>query len=160
MPICEKKPSSWEEVKNGDFYIINGQHTWAAAKELVAHPQLSEERKKVLKNWKCNFIWSKDEVEVMALSERINHTNSLQWNFPDIVLYLQHARKIWDLAGRPQPVVVGQRALREGDAGAVAWKVPIVPLPHAKFLSKLLGVTFRSLLLIDNGISNIFDDNV
>ena len=29
------KPTSWEEIKDGEFYIINGQHSVAASKKIT-----------------------------------------------------------------------------------------------------------------------------
>ena len=29
------KPTSWEEIKDGEFYIINGQHNVAASKKIT-----------------------------------------------------------------------------------------------------------------------------
>ena len=34
MPQCDKKPTSWDEVKDGRFWIINGQHSVAASQSI------------------------------------------------------------------------------------------------------------------------------
>ena len=34
MPQCNRKPTSWDEVKEGRFWIINGQHSVAASQSI------------------------------------------------------------------------------------------------------------------------------
>ena len=34
MPQCDRKPTSWDEVKEGRFWIINGQHSVAASQSI------------------------------------------------------------------------------------------------------------------------------
>ena len=45
MPMNRtEKPTSWEEIKDGDFYIINGQHSVAASRLITQVEQTTTSR--------------------------------------------------------------------------------------------------------------------
>lgn len=41
----------WDAIKDGKFYIINGQHTYAAMQIIFADLHILEKRKSELKKW-------------------------------------------------------------------------------------------------------------
>jgi hypothetical protein len=53
--LLQKKPESWDEIKDGMFLIINGQHSVAASKQLQL--TVVQEAKKIeLQTWKAYII--------------------------------------------------------------------------------------------------------
>ena len=102
MPDCEEKPRSFEDVKDRKFFIINGQHSWAAAKMLIENPYASDELKNQYKTWKCHFVWTKNMPLLSELSLRINNTNQHRWNSPEYLLHIQYARDLWITYNRPE----------------------------------------------------------
>ena len=57
MPKTLVKPLKWAEVKNGGFYIINGQHSWSAATKLVRSDKVAASVKEKYKSFQCDFVW-------------------------------------------------------------------------------------------------------
>ena len=56
----QEKLTDWEEIKNGKFFIINGQHSVGASLKIQATDLLEKIVKPFLK-WNCFIIWSKDK---------------------------------------------------------------------------------------------------
>ena len=60
MPATNEKPMDWEQIKDGKFYIINGQHSVVASQKM----QVTDLLEKIVKpflNWNCFIVWSKDK---------------------------------------------------------------------------------------------------
>ena len=77
-----EKPSSWEEIKDGDFYIINGQHSVAASRLITQVGSGADDNvKNNFRVWSCFIVWSSDaEIlrSVSAYYNRINHFQMIQ----------------------------------------------------------------------------------
>ena len=134
MPLTETRPSSWEEVATGDFYIINGQHMCAAARSLIQDPEIDIDRKNHLKVWNCNFVYLKKTHLLVRLAKRMNITNSVLKYDLDVMLFLRLAREEWIEAGSPCPVVLGAQALTT-NARACAYFVRDIRNPKIALIS-------------------------
>ena len=60
MPATNEKPTNWEQIKDGKFYIINGQYSIAASQKMHAIDLLEKIVKPFL-NWNYFIVWSKDK---------------------------------------------------------------------------------------------------
>ena len=103
MPQTSSCPTSWEEVKDGKFYIINGQRTWAAVNRLLDSPAATDVLKDDYMHWQCNFVWTTEKVALSELARRINNTNQFRWDSPEYLLHIQYARDLWVQYGMPFP---------------------------------------------------------
>lgn len=68
------KPTSWEEIKDGQFWIINGQHNVEAAKSLQ-DSGLHEDRMRELRTWNAFVVWSEDAKLLRRISQFYNRCN-------------------------------------------------------------------------------------
>jgi hypothetical protein len=60
MPDTEEKPTNWDDIANGKFFIINGQHSVGASLKMQA-TRLPDKIVKPFLKWNCFIIWSKDK---------------------------------------------------------------------------------------------------
>ena len=94
------KPKHWNEIKNGKFMIINGQHSITASKEL----QISgcgKKRRIELSKWQAYIVYSLDPLQLTNISRFYNSTNHLEHAQPTWGWQLVSCRKIWISQGRP-----------------------------------------------------------
>jgi hypothetical protein len=76
MPVMEEKPTDFKDmVANQNFYIIDGQHTYAAVMVILADPDVSSARKEELKKWKSEFVWTANAKDASHISARCNAHN-------------------------------------------------------------------------------------
>ena len=107
MPVMKKnnrqQPESWDEVKDGQFYIINGQHSVAASKMMMEEGSgVSEEVRDHFKTWNCFIVWSLDAEMLRYISafyNRVNHFQAIQLSWATNIL---GARSVWIAMGRPK----------------------------------------------------------
>ena len=98
--LLPEKPKLWNEIKNGKFMIINGQHSITASKEL----QISgcgEKRRIELSKWQAYIVYSLDPLQLTNISRFYNSTNHLEHTQPTWRWQLVSCRKIWISQGRP-----------------------------------------------------------
>ena len=84
------KPTSSEEIQDGEFYIINGQHSVAASKLIMqVDSGVDEDVKNDFRVWSCFIVWSSD-VEILwsifAYYNRINHFQMIQLSWTTNIL--------------------------------------------------------------------------
>ena len=77
------KPERWEDIKDGRFMIINGQHSITASQELQ-NRYCRDARKVELQTWDAYIVWSLDHNKLRSISKFYNCTN-----------YLDHAQSTW-----------------------------------------------------------------
>ena len=107
MPVMKKnnrrQPESWDEVKDGQFYIINGQHSVAASKMMMEEGSgVSEEVRNHFRTWNCFIVWSLDAEKLRYISafyNRVNHFQAIQLSWATNIL---GARSVWIEMGRPK----------------------------------------------------------
>ena len=104
LPKGRRDPPRWEEVMDGDFYIINGQHNVAASHLMMQEESMvNEEVKKHFRTWKCYVVWSLDKEMLRTISAYYNRTNHFQPATPSWATNILGARTVWVSMGRPAP---------------------------------------------------------
>ena len=98
-----EKPMSWEEIKDGNFYIINGQHSVAASRLITqVGSGADEDVKNDFHVWSCFIVWSSDAEILWSISayyNRINHFQMIQLSWMTNIL---GARTVWVSMGCPE----------------------------------------------------------
>ena len=107
MPIMKKnnkqQPESWDEVKDGQFYIINGQHSVAASKMMMEEGSgVSEEVRNHFRMWNCFIVWSLDVEKLRYISAFYNRVNHFQAIQPSWATNILGAQSVWIAMGRPK----------------------------------------------------------
>uniref|UniRef100_A0A7I4AG42 Uncharacterized protein n=1 Tax=Physcomitrium patens TaxID=3218 RepID=A0A7I4AG42_PHYPA len=102
MPMTDSKPSSWEEFRNCNFYIINGQHSVAASKQMIEE-QIPEPILKHFRTWNCLIVWTKDKQKLRRLSAYYNRVNHFSVFKPTWSTNVLAALYIWTQLGKPIP---------------------------------------------------------
>jgi hypothetical protein len=102
MPDTNEKPTDWDAIKNGKFYIINGQHSVAASQKMK-ETGLPDEIIKPFLHWNCFIVWSKDKSRLRRISGYYNRCNHLGVFKPTWATNVLGARFIWTELGRPKP---------------------------------------------------------
>ena len=77
MPVSHsKKPTEWEDIKGGLFYIINGQHSVEASKFMLDDKNnVDKDERKNFRIWNCFVVWSEDAEKLQCISAYYNQTN-------------------------------------------------------------------------------------
>ena len=91
-----EKPSSWEEIKDGEFYIINRQHSVAASRLIMQVGSGAEDDvKNNFRIWSCFIVWSSDVEILRSISTYYNRINHFQMIQPLWVTNILGARTVW-----------------------------------------------------------------
>jgi hypothetical protein len=98
--LLQKKPESWDEIKDGMFLIINGQHNIIASKLLQQSP-VRDARKVELQTWKAYIVWSLKKNQLLCISEWYNACNHLKHSQSTWGSNILSARTIWISYRRP-----------------------------------------------------------
>ena len=85
------------------FCIINGQHSVAANKSMVAELDLPEKTLKHFRKWNCFIVWTKEKEKLRRISGFYNRVNHFCVFKPDWSTNVLGARFIWTQLGRPTP---------------------------------------------------------
>ena len=98
-----EKPSSREEIKDGDFYIINGQHSVAASRLITQVGSGAEDDvKNDFRVWSCFIVWSSDAEILRSISAYYNRINHFQMIQPSWATNILGARTVWVSMGSPE----------------------------------------------------------
>jgi hypothetical protein len=104
MPATKTRPTCWEEcVAAGPFIIIDGQHTWSAAKEIITGETAVDDPKVIesMRKWTCEVVWSESSDHLHSLSCKRNDGNVNGPFLSSLCATIQHCRYLWDNARRP-----------------------------------------------------------
>ena len=104
MPIgLREKPTDWEEIKDRDFYIINGQHSVEASKFMFDDTNsVDPEEREHFRKWNCFIVWSEDAEKLRCISAYYNRTNHFVAVQPSWATNILGARSVWEAMGRPE----------------------------------------------------------
>ena len=103
MPInVKEKPSSFDVIKDGKFYMINGQHSVEASKRMQRLSTLKEKAKK-FKEWDCFIVWNPDGRIIRKISSYYNRVNHFQNFMPSWATNIFGARFVWTSLDSPPP---------------------------------------------------------
>ena len=98
-----EKPTSWEEIKDGDFYIINGQHSVAASRLIMQVGSAADDNvKNDFRVWSCFIVWSSDAEILRSISAYYNRINHFQMIQPSWATNILGARTVWVSMGCPE----------------------------------------------------------
>ena len=102
MPQMQEKPTSFRDIEDGNFWIINGQHSVEASKTMqdMDVPQSTRE---FFQTWNCFIVWTRSKEKLRKISayyNRVNHFSSFKstWSTNNLA-----ARFIWTELGSPVP---------------------------------------------------------
>lgn len=96
-----RKPTSWDSIKDGNFMLINGQHSVEASRRLQNITNCGEDRKSALQRWDAYLVWSRDPLKLQRISKFYNDTNHLDHAQPTWGNQISSCRRIWLNSGRP-----------------------------------------------------------
>lgn len=97
------KPESWDEIKDGDFYMVNGQHCIEASKQLLKRTDIDERIQNSFKSWECFVVWNEDKSIIRKISVFYNRVNHFMNTNPTWATNIIGARELWLTLGRPEP---------------------------------------------------------
>ena len=99
------KPTSWEEIKDGDFYIINGQHNVAASRLITqVGSGADDDVKNNFRVWSYFIMWSSDAEILRSISAYYNRINHFQMIQPSWATNILGARTVWVSMGCPSQI--------------------------------------------------------
>jgi hypothetical protein len=102
MPDMKEKPTYWDSIANGTFFIINGQLSVGASQKMLAS-DLSEAIVKPFLKWNYFIVWSKDKNRLRQISGYYNRCNHFSMFKPTWATNVLGARFMWTELGRPTP---------------------------------------------------------
>ena len=144
-----RKPTSFEEVKDNSFHVVNGQHTLRACLDYVNDPGSTEEVKEFFSKWPCNVVWAPegDDDPLFHLSGVLNLDSEYRKHFPSWIECIQHARKTWIRRGRPL------RTMRETTRNSDAfkkWRVCLESLLSFNVLNLYILLCLNQLVCLNS----------
>ena len=91
-----EKPTSWEEINYGNFYIINGQHSVVASRLIMqVGSGVDDDVKNDFRVWSCFIVWSSDAEILRSISAYYNRINHFQMIQPSWATNILGARTVW-----------------------------------------------------------------
>jgi hypothetical protein len=76
MPVMNERPIDFKAmIINNNFYIIDGQHTYATIMVILADPDVSDAWKQELNEWRSEFVWTTNVKDALYISARCNVHN-------------------------------------------------------------------------------------
>ena len=114
---------TWDDIKDGQFIIINGQHSVAASRQIIGHKDTEPNLRDKLKVWPCTIVWSDDPSMTVRLSYTLNNSNSFNKFTPTWTTQIMYCRRVWVKLGRPQKQRLNVAEGSQDPNMATAWKV-------------------------------------
>ena len=96
-------PKCWEDIRNGQFWMINGQHSVEASKRMRGRPGITKGPKEV-RNWDCFIVWNADHSIIRKISAFYNRVNHFQQFKPTWATNIIGAREVWKTLNSPKPL--------------------------------------------------------
>ena len=133
-PDTRNRPTCWRECwEAGPFIIINGQHSWAAAKEILSGETTVDDTAVVnhVRKWTCEVVWTDINEHLHALSCKCNDGNVDDPFLSSLSKTIILCRHLWDNAHRPPHV--RKNSGKKSNASPEDIKRYNVSAPHVKF---------------------------
>jgi hypothetical protein len=147
MPDTEEKPTDWDSIVNGTFFIINGQHSVGASQKMLAS-DLPEATTKPFSRWNYFIVWSKDKNQLRQISEYYNRCNHFSMFKPTWATNVLGTRFMWTELGRPTPpksaTEVGRVVRRTKKNANNDAKYKVRRKHHPPFAHQLTRLSLRS----------------
>jgi hypothetical protein len=102
MPVDQAtKPTSWDAIKDGKFWLINGQHN-VKASYMMRDEGIDEKDLKDFASWNCFVVWTENNEKLRQISayyNRVNHFGAIK---PSWATNILGARQVWINLDRPK----------------------------------------------------------
>jgi hypothetical protein len=123
MPVTNERPIDFKAmIINNNFYIIDGQLTYAAVMVILVDPNVSDAWKQELKKWRSESVWTTNVKDALHISARYNVYNGYCCEELEYLLHLQFVRDNWVSLERPVKVVIGRKS-QLVNLAVECWKV-------------------------------------
>lgn len=99
LPVTK---DNWEEIRKGEFYIIDGQYNVFAAKILLVTNAWKNPLKQNLRCWKAFVVYSDNTNTLVYISGFMNQGNKVRQFEAPWATSLVAAKSIWVHHQRPQ----------------------------------------------------------
>jgi hypothetical protein len=129
---------TWDDIKDGNFVIINGQHSVAASRQIIGHKDTDQSLKDKLKIWPCTIVWTDDPSMTVRLSYTLNNSNSFNKFTPTWTTQIMYCRRVWVKLGRPSKQRINAVGTTIDPKMKEAWRVSFhTPTPTPTFIFAL-----------------------
>lgn len=136
-------PRDWPKIENGEFWIIDGQHSLEAACSLLKNEDFQHELKQELQYWKAFVVWSDDWEKLRKISTFLNSGNKIKAFEASWAANIIAARDVWVAHGSPA------KERENARHHSPNWKVRIrtcvrnlLPIPESSTLRTLVRDIF------------------
>ena len=109
----------WPLIQNGEFYIIDGQHSLEASQIILKDDNFQHELKADLRYWKAFLVWSEDWDKLRKISTYLNSGNKIKAFEASWAANIVAARDVWVAHGCPP------KERENAKNQSVQWKVRI-----------------------------------
>ena len=109
MAVTEE---NWPILREGEFYIVDGQHNVLAAKSLLENDEWKSPLKEKIRFWKAFVVYSADSNQLIAISAFMNHGNKVRQFEASWATNIVAGRTLWVEHGCP-PEGERERSRRE-----------------------------------------------
>lgn len=99
VPVTKE---NWEEIRKGEFYIIDGQHSVEASKLLLKTDAWNSPLKSAFRYWKSFIVYSDNTNTLTYISGFMNQGNKVRQFEASWAANLVAARSVWVHHKRPQ----------------------------------------------------------
>ena len=98
VPVTEE---NWPILKEGEFFIVDGQHSVMAAKALLADHEWKSPHKEAIRYWKAFLVHSTDMNQLIAISAFMNQGNKVRQFEASWAANIVAGRTLWVEHDRP-----------------------------------------------------------
>ena len=93
--------ADWPRIQNGEFWIIDGQHSLEASQQILKDDNFQHELKADLRYWKAFLVWSDDWDKLRKISTFLNSGNKIKAFEASWAANIVAARDVWVAHGCP-----------------------------------------------------------
>nr|PNR63283.1 hypothetical protein PHYPA_001708 [Physcomitrium patens] len=91
-----KARKRYDEIKDGEFFVINGQHSVAVSRVIIDESNVvDDDVKSDFRVWSCFIVWLSDPEILRSISVYYNRINHFQMIQPSWVINILRARSVW-----------------------------------------------------------------
>ena len=102
MPQTQEKPTSFRDIEDRNFWIINGQHSVEASKTMQGM-DVPQSTREFFQKWNCFIVWTKSKEKLRKISAYYNCVNHFSSFKPTWSTNILAARFIWTELGSSVP---------------------------------------------------------
>ncbi len=100
-PVVDVTEENWPILREGEFYIVDGQHSVEAAKALLANDEWKSPLKEAIRYWKAFVVYSTDSNQLIAISAFMNQGNKVRQFEASWAANIVAGRTLWEEHGCP-----------------------------------------------------------